>query len=480
MASQRFNAVVVGAGAAGLVSALTLARRGFRVCVLDAGPVLATDARVDLALADVARQSTQSRSTSYTSANASYFVDDNDLPYDTDPEAPFDWFRSRGLGGRLRLWAGVCLRMDPQQFDSWPVTYDDLYGSYETVETLLNVSGTGTRPEVTLTAGEGLVRDALARWPDRRFLSARVAQRSVSSLLSELLAYESVTVLADSIVKEIEVDNRGRATRIHGTQTDWGRSFSIEADRFMLAASTIETLRLMLVSKSELFPRGIGNRHGLLGTNLMDHTAGPSVSGSAPQQPLKLPSRSKYVPVAHIPASYSDGGDGHLPYNTTLFVPDQVPASSESKAWVAGAQGGSVFRMWASGEVLPRAHNRVTLSAQTDSSGLPVPYISLHYSEQEKRMAAVQVEFMTKLAAAAGFEVTEVSKTLLPAGSSVHEVGGAWMGDDPVRSVIDPNAKVWGTENVYVVDGAAFPTSPWQNPTLTMMALAHRACRLLN
>ena len=63
-----------------------------------------------------------------------------------------------------------------------------------------------------------------------------------------------------------------------------------------------------------------------------------------------------------------------------------------------------------------------------------------------------------------------------PPGYYIHEVGGAPMGKDKEKSVVDEWNRIWECKNVLVVDGACWPTSSWQSPTLTMMAITKRAC----
>jgi choline dehydrogenase-like flavoprotein len=70
-----------------------------------------------------------------------------------------------------------------------------------------------------------------------------------------------------------------------------------------------------------------------------------------------------------------------------------------------------------------------------------------------------------------------MSKTLSPPGLNVHEVGTARMGADPTTSVLDAHNQCWDCDNLFVADGACFPSCGWQNPSLTIMALAARAGR---
>ena len=60
-------------------------------------------------------------------------------------------------------------------------------------------------------------------------------------------------------------------------------------------------------------------------------------------------------------------------------------------------------------------------------------------------------------------------------GKSIHETGGARMGDSPENSVVDPFNRLWDAPNVVIGDMSCFPSSGYQNPTLSGMALAARA-----
>ena len=71
-----------------------------------------------------------------------------------------------------------------------------------------------------------------------------------------------------------------------------------------------------------------------------------------------------------------------------------------------------------------------------------------------------------------------LSEGAAPPGYYIHEVGGAAMGSCEESSVVDSRNRLWRAPNVLVVDGACWPTSAWQSPTLTMMAISRRACCL--
>src|SRR5690349_18389792 len=116
------SAIVIGAGAAGAWAAKELTEGGLRVLLLDAG--VPGDV-------DPTRQPIQSTCYAYGDATRALFVDDVASPYETPEGRPFRWIRSRGIGGRMRLWARVALRLDARELERWPITLDDLAPFYE-------------------------------------------------------------------------------------------------------------------------------------------------------------------------------------------------------------------------------------------------------------------------------------------------------------------------------------------------------------
>ena len=147
------------------------------------------------------------------------------------------------------------------------------------------------------------------------------------------------------------------------------------------------------------------------------------------------------------------------------------------------------------GEVLPNQKNTVSLSNTNDLYGISIPHISIVWRENEKRMVS-EMNRMIELIINSGngkiIPVNEIlnipfTKQILsksvaiksdapPPGYYIHEVGGAPMGNDKGNSVLDNWNRLWECNNVLVVDGACWPTSSWQSPTLTMMAITKRAC----
>jgi choline dehydrogenase-like flavoprotein len=141
---------------------------------------------------------------------------------------------------------------------------------------------------------------------------------------------------------------------------------------------------------------------------------------------------------------------------------------------------GSGLSMGIMGEVLARRENHVRINKDVaDAYGIPVLHIATNYTDNERNMAKDAVETATELAEAAGFEVLAKSAEPNPPGYSIHELGTCRMGDDPKSSVLNKWNQSHDHKNLFVVDGSSFTSAGWQNPTITISALAMRASEYL-
>jgi choline dehydrogenase-like flavoprotein len=145
------------------------------------------------------------------------------------------------------------------------------------------------------------------------------------------------------------------------------------------------------------------------------------------------------------------------------------------------------------GEMMPRFENRLTIDrSKADAWGIPVAHIECTHSDSDLRLLQHMRDAGHELAYLAGMEPGDPKsgnwlKSLalsifkresvdVPAGAAIHENGGARMGNDQTRSVLNKYNQCWDCENVFVTDGACFPYAPFANPTLTIMALTVRTC----
>jgi choline dehydrogenase-like flavoprotein len=119
-------------------------------------------------------------------------------------------------------------------------------------------------------------------------------------------------------------------------------------------------------------------------------------------------------------------------------------------------------------ETEPRPQNRVELADETDQYGLRIPRVVFSYSDNDRRLQAHSVRFMSQMLEAAGGRDLSTSK------DTSHLLGTCRMGDDRATSVVNADGRSWDIANLWICDGSLFPTSGGVNPSLTIQALACR------
>ncbi len=529
----QYDAIVVGSGAAGGWAAKELTEGGMRVLLLEAGrevdpiadfpqpgkaghhlatghPIL-TRARATI----LDGQPIQARCVAFAKTTRKFFVNDSENPYTTPQGKPFNWFRGRQLGGRLYTWGRIVFRMSDVDFKAaswdgygadWPISYDDLAPLYDRVETFLGVNGTSENlpglPDgkfarsTTLNAAEQKFREAVEpAVPGARVIPTRYVANNPSRIPLTILAARKtgrLTLRSDAVAESIEIDQAtGRATGVRFIDRLTMRRLTAHAKVIMLCASTIESLRVLLNSKSARHPEGLGNSSGLLGRNLMDHVhfvlSGPHADLEAGGAGETDAFDFGKIGGFYVP-QYKNPMPAHGPYLRGFAIQGGI------------GRGYPFWFLTAEGEMLAQPQNRVTLDPRKkDAWGVPAAHIDLSFSENENNMIAAALATMKTMVAAAGLEIKETptgrplhslafkimrkrlvldSGAAVP-GTAIHEVGGAPMGEDPGKSVLNRFNQCWDAENVFVTDGASFVTCGAQNPTLTIMALTARACEYI-
>ena len=453
-------------------------------------------------------QAMQARCMSYSRLTRHLFVNDRQNPYTTPPGAPFNWYRGRQVGGRLHLWGRNALRIGNGELHAsrvdgvgadWPLDYEDLAPWYERVERFLGVHGSAAGiPSIPdgvydqplpLTTSERQILDRLAAdWPGRPATTCRIVRHNGDRVPTPIIAAGATGRLAlrsDAVVSRLLIDTTGHAIGVEYLDRESGARTEVRARAIVLCASTIESLRILLNSRSPQHPAGLGNSSGQLGRGLTDHVmifeAGPHrVEGAPRTDPYDFGAQSGL----YVPSFRNAGGRRDADFLRGYSLLGSV---------------GRIDPGWffmAVGEMLPNRDNRVTLDeSRRDAWGIPVARIRCVHGENEMAMVRDMRTTLTDLARTCGLEVDHLRKeslvgrlvyqvtrplvytregALLP-GSAIHEAGGAGMGDGPATSVLNRHNQCWDAPNVFVTDSASFTTSPFQNPGLTIMALSARA-----
>ncbi len=554
-ASQKvYDAIVVGSGATGGWAAKVLTERGLTVLVLEAGRNIdpAKDYHMltqpyELKYRGLAernvfapRQPIQSRCYAGNEYSSHLFVDDVDNPYTTPDEKPFWWIRGRHVGGRSLTWGRQSYRLSDYDFkaardghgEPWPISYADLAPFYEEVENFVGISGSYENlpqlpdsnflPAMALTCGEQLMKKGVeSKWNDRKVIIGRAAiltrphqgraachwcghcdrgcdthsyYSSNGSTLPAAAKTGRMTLRPNSVVREIIVDtNTGKAKGVRVVDQNTKQDYEFHSKTVVLCASTLESTRILMLSKSRQFAEGIGASSGALGHYLMDHMYQIGAGGIVEQLKGMAYDYSDgrangiYVPrFRNIRDKHKDfirgyGMQGGVKMGYTFAHAKRMPSfGAEFKKLVREAPNEITWGLGAWCEMLPEHRNHVSLNAsKPDKWGIATLHITASHGENEKAMAKDAMIAAQELGEAAGFKVSYVTNNPAPPGFCIHEVGTARMGSDRKKSVLNATNQVWEMPNVFVTDGAAFASQGCQNPTLTMMAITARACHYL-
>lgn len=505
IADGEFNAIVIGAGATGGLSALLLAEAGLKVLVLDAGPnrhSLNKSARkfsfrvARRVLGEAAplvmrslksnsvlkkliegRQPVQSQCYAWPLA-PEQFVDDYECPY-INEEGSFVWLRARQLGGRMVIpghgrqyyrFAEEDLCPNDGLTPVWPIKYSELTNWYDYVERKLELSGlkyagplqpcSYIANELTMSATEQrLCSKVMSRWPSVQPILG-VSAPPLNSL--EVAARTGrVAIQRGAIAKEIEVSSSGRVSGVIWSHLTGAEPRVSRAPVVFVCASALESTRLLLLS--ERARGGIGVRSGVLGRNLMDHIkvnavgVGPSNSGRSQLDPV----RCIYLPRFDLRNS------GARPTSRGFGI----------QLYYSFGEGKVSLTSTSFGEMLPRSENHVKLDTQLcDAWGVPILRVTCRHSEMDNELAKQQAIALEQMSIILGMSLIEIDEHPASPGMANHECGTARMGTTPANSVLNGNNECWEAKGLYVTDGACLPSLPSQNPTLTLMALTARAC----
>lgn len=468
------------------------------------------------------------------------FVNERDHPY---TGTQFSWVRSRVLGGKTNVWGRLALRLSDYDFKAasrdgygvdWPISYADVAPYYDRVDRYLGISGVTEnlpwlpdsiyqRP-MRLNPAEvhmrgvlkerkgwtvtpfrlGVTTDGLAHNPYRSKCFGRGAcQRRVGGCdihaafdsQTGLIypAYDSgrLTVRTNSTVYEVQLDQATNKVKgVAFIDSSTRKVYEARGRVVVLGAATLESTRILLNSRSRLYPKGLANSSGHLGHNMAEHVLGPRVHGI--YKPRIGAARTNddgrpggfYIPrfrnldKSSKRSDYIRGFGLEGSSGQEMFPEDAIGMAGFGASYKKKVRdhAGAFLYMYGLGEVLPRYENRVALDAKVkDTYGIPVLNFNFKYGDNERKMCADMVTSMQEGFEASGLEITRVDRSILTEGSSVHEVGTARMGDDPKTSVLNRHQQAHDVKNLFVVDGAGFASAGCQNPTWTIMALAWRA-----
>jgi len=549
-----YDAIVVGSGAAGGIAAYVLATKGLNVLCLEAGRILdpAKDfyphkfsfewlyrgngkpgqyGKVPLGMEWKIKEWTDHL----------YTIPEED-PYVLAPGAKFTWTRLRAVGGRTNLWGREVLRFGPLDFkakslqdgwgEDWPISYEEVAPYYDHVERLIGVAGRddveitnspkgkNLLPSFNMRCGEMLLRKGLEKlgikWATKSLAvlsepydgrpachycgacsygcDVRARYCSAEVLIPKLAVLKNFTLRTNAAVHMVLMDGKtGKARGVSYIDTQNKQEYEAYSKTVVLAASMVESMRILFNSRNREYPTGLANSSGTLGHYVMDHVSNPSVHGFFPQ-------------LAGRPSTNDDG-----PGESGLLIPRFKFGQGDKKKFLRGYQidphGGcgpgpgmgaslpgfgaaykkrikDLYPTWMTltgqGEGLAFSSNYVEIDPDGQTDRLGIPQVRFHtYSEYDHAFALIDDFYgqAEEILRAAGAEILPYKKvTPYPLGAITHEAGGCRMGDDPRTSVLDKWNRCHDVQNLLVVDASSFVTHPEKSITGTIMGISYRAC----
>ena len=547
--NEAYDAIVVGTGISGGWAAKELCENGLKTLVLERGrmvthiqdyPTANLDPwdmpnNGDLTPEQKSRQEKQAR-TGYTvrAESSHWFVDDVTHPYNETKR--FDWMRGYHVGGRSIMWGRHSYRWSDLDFEAnakdgiavdWPVRYKDIAPWYDRVEEYIGVSGENLglsqlpdgkfEPMMQLNCVEQHFREQVAEQFEGRVVTAgRVAHitsdkkydgrskcqfrnrcirgcpfggyfSSVSSTLPAAERTGNMTLRANSIVHEVIYDAAtGKASGVKVIDRETKESMVFNAKIVFLCASSMASSAILMQSKSERFPNGLGNDSDQLGRNIMDHQLGVGANGTFDGFEDKYYKGRKpngvYIPrfrnldtdtkKDYLRGFGYQGGASRGNWEEAIaehaFGKDLKESVLKPGGWSMGIMG--------FGEVLPYEENRFTLDYENlDEWGLPTLTFDAEFKDNEWKMREDMKAQAVAMLEQAGFKNVNAYDNPGALGLGIHEMGTARMGRDPKTSVLNGYNQVHTCPNVFVTDGSFMTSASCVNPSLTYMAFTARA-----
>lgn len=467
-ASDTVDCLVIGSGTAGVSTALLLAERGYRVVVLEAGPLrlishignatISDGTGLASKLSDATTIPTQWMSSKEAAAGVRV------------PPVPA-WV---GVGGRTVFWTGTAPRYKSWDFDDWPIGPDDMTSYYDQAESVMRVSGTGgERPPFYQSTGQRQAIDRLtaAGLPARPTPvgidthSARHLGSGFDSSVRRLLASSHLGAFAEgalvSLVAQVVAANlridRGRVAGVDVLDRRTGQTFLLHPRHVVLAAGAVQSARLALSS-------GIDKLSPLVGHYINDH--------------LFVQSTAEF-PTATTDANMNIMMDAtrerafHLqiqgPFSGTWYH------QSNSTMWVNCNPEGTHMMLAAFGVGSVEKDNRIVLDQGGPKGGYGgmqgFRVIYDRTARDERRLAEME-EMLGRAATIMGS--TPGKTQVNPPGGALHEIGGLRMGENAESGVTDTHGRFWRVENLSAADASVFPSQGSANPYLTITAWSLR------
>jgi choline dehydrogenase-like flavoprotein len=465
-----------------------------------------------------------------------FFVKDADHPY--IQEKPFDWIRGYQVGGKSLTWGRATQRWSEFEFTAperfgygigWPIGYKDVAPWYSHVEKFIGICGNKDGLEAMpdgefmkpfdMNAPLTYIKQKLnENYTDRHLVHARWAHltdpqqihldqgrgrcqarnmcmrgcpfggyfSSVSSTLPWAKKTGNLTIRPHSVVHSIIYDEKlGKASGVRVIDANTKEVIEYKARIIFLNASALNSNLVLLNSKSNRFPNGLGNDSGLLGKYVAFHNYRASVFadidgflnkyyfGRNPTDLILVNFRNLHKQETDFFGGYTTFMNAYRDQHMPEAAQGQVGAQYKDELCEPGPW--HVFA-YLQGETVPKESNHVRLSEdKKDQWGIPLLVTSVSYDDNDERMIKDFLSQTSEMLEKAGCKNIQTYNNKQAPGLDIHEMGGVRMGKDPKTSLLNQWNQLHHCKNVFVTDGACMASTGNQSPSILYMALTARA-----
>lgn len=471
----------------------------------------------------------------FTEATAHFLTKDAEQEYIQD--RPYDWIRAYHTGGRSLLWGRMTQRWSDFDFEGpardgfavdWPIRYADIAPWYSYVEKFVGISGNRDGlsilpdgeflPPFEMSCVEKHFKTSIAtKYADRHVIMGRVAHLSKpkeihlkqgrgqcqnrticergcpyggyyssnSSTIPWAEKTGKMTLRPHSVVHSVIYDEaKGKATGVRIIDTNTQEMIEFYAKIIFLNASPLNTNLILLNSKSNRFPNGLGNDYDLLGKFMAFHSYRGRISAEY-EGFMDSTTDGRRPTGTYIPRFrnvFKQETDFLRGYATSFSAGrmDSIKRDGLGETLKDNLLNTSLG-LWGinasmMAETIPKESSVVKLDKQlVDKYGIPQLRVSIGYDDNDEKVLKDFHEQFSEMYHEAGFKNIKTIDTKRTPGNENHEMGGVRMGKDPKTSMLNKWNALHACKNVFVTDGSCMTSTSTQNPSLTYMALTARA-----
>ncbi|MCC6343357.1 MAG: GMC family oxidoreductase [Bryobacterales bacterium] len=506
MPSKVYGVVVVGSGPSGGTLSAHLARQGVDVLLVEGGPRINTR-------------------TDFNTHAMPFDFPNRHIPTMKPGKQGFDSERSRGVGGKSMTWNAVAWRFSQRDFkgrahdgagEDWPIGYNDLEPYYTKIEREVGVCGNRDGledlpdgeflPPVPMKCSDLIVKrgaeklgvkvihvrkSTLSRPRDARpachfcgncMAGCDVVAKYNSADVHIVPAMKSghLDVLPDSIVREVMVSSENRVTGVRYLNRRTLAEGEARGRVVVVSCACVQSVALLQMSKSRLYPNGLANSSGQLGKNFIPHFTGGVQCFLKDLIGKPAANDEGFLDHAYVPSFMHNRKRGYarsfgvqFNYQNRRAVgwARDIPGFGQSYKEAVKDRYPAFLTFSPYGEMLPNPNSYIDLDPEKkDAYGLPLARRHVSWQANDWKIFRDMTAWSKRILESAGAEILAVSGE----PRTNHELGGCRMGADPKTSVLNSWCQSHDVGNLFVVDGSVFPSASEKNPTHTMMALAAR------